>query len=1205
MEAPPNGVRPVRSLFLPVVVRLRNFLLLLVLEFFLASFVEGRTLSAGSSPLPSVPVAGRCCLQVRRAPPLGSSAEGILESGNRRVPKFAFLPASPSSNKKCRISTWSCSSASRIRNSPQGNGGGSALNGIPHFYRWLCAQYPSIVKPLRRVLFRYPVSRTTEGPKISSKRAPGKLSGSSSPSGRCMNRATPLHVGATQNTLVQDQSKLIEQTLSNSEQAKILKRLEDEEERLLAQEGSSVLLRQHTEQGAQSPRHRQRGYKQPVPFLVGSSSSVTAVPVDALLVDFNAVIHLCTHGHLPSFLPSPLLQQQPQLLVRTCSYLDKLVKLIQPRKALVVTLDGVPPLAKLSQQRGRRFRHHVEQLRQQQEPFLQRLLAPRQNKNIKRRLQESAGCRAPQPLNNSPTPVAAPPPVAEATEDVLAQGSQEQEVGEDEGLPRGHEEGSGSRAARFDSNCIGPGTRFMFLVQQTLRRFISQKQRTSTTWRRMESVLLSGADCPGEGEHKLMRLLKMLSFDEYDPSLSDMWGAEMKNYECREASVKRVLRPARAKLLLPPAYTNEQSGPLGERSTARTVEGCRNIEGCDSNQKAMWSAHAQERHFLNEKGDQLLVPIPGRICLYGMDADLLILSLALHRPGVYILREKQRALSETRAETAKAALKKVEAKHNEAFAKAGVGEAQNGASASPPDSFHKSLLDQVSEMGLQLPGGSDFLHYKSADFELVDVDELRSQLTTTLQSAVRIEARRILRISEESKPALKHGCQNFPTEFVMLCSKCKAVPPGRLIDDFILLSFFVGNDFLPSLPHIDIFQGGLGSLIQVYTEALPRLGGPLTLKDKIHIPRLLRFFELLSVKEPIHFQVSEAPGPTADYAAKYYASKFPLRQLSEAELLSPREGKGTGGMAFAAFRKELCHRYISGLFFLLQYYHSNVPSWTWSFPYHYAPLASDLAAVRHDELRVSLPLSRPLSPYHQLLAVLPPSSSDLLPRAYQRVHDSCRSNVGGALKELHALFPNKFEIDPHPLEAIPYPGKSAELTGENLGSEDVGLQEASVPPVPCKKNQVPASLAACSKCDESDVRKTREVSASTRAELAIKKGKEALQLALGDQPRRGFSVLPEWLHRPLIPFVDLATLKSGAREAVDAEAAEAKKQRDVQMTRHTSDTVANTVSVWRPEDILRNRLGRTHIFVSPSLQQHRKRSTGSSAQKGMRSLELS
>jgi 5'-3' exoribonuclease 1 len=46
----------------------------------------------------------------------------------------------------------------------------------------------------------------------------------------------------------------------------------------------------------------------------------------------------------------------------------------------------------------------------------------------------------------------------------------------------------------------------------------------------------------------------------------------------------------------------------------------------------------------------------------------------------------------------------------------------------------------------------------------------------------------------------------------------------RVIDDFILLAVFVGNDFLPNLPDLHIHENGLERLFEVYKKALPSLG---------------------------------------------------------------------------------------------------------------------------------------------------------------------------------------------------------------------------------------------------------------------------------------------------------------------------------------------------------------------------------------------
>lgn len=71
----------------------------------------------------------------------------------------------------------------------------------------------------------------------------------------------------------------------------------------------------------------------------------------------------------------------------------------------------------------------------------------------------------------------------------------------------------------------------------------------------------------------------------------------------------------------------------------------------------------------------------------------------------------------------------------------------------------------------------------------------------------------------------------------------------RIIDDFIFFCFFIGNDFLPSISALDIAEGSLDRLIELYKVILPSLDDYITHEGVINWERAEKLIWVLGEHE--------------------------------------------------------------------------------------------------------------------------------------------------------------------------------------------------------------------------------------------------------------------------------------------------------------------------------------------------------------------
>ena len=679
---------------------------------------------------------------------------------------------------------------------------------------------------------------------------------------------------------------------------------------------------------------------------------------DNLYLDMNGIIHPASH---PEDRPPP--ETEDDMYLSIFSYLERVFAAVRPRKLLFMAIDGVAPRAKMNQQRARRFRAAQEAQEKEEEEA---------------RLRE-------------------------------------------EWAKEGREVPPKSDKPPFDSNVITPGTPFMDRLALFLRTFIHFKLSTDPGWANI-TVILSDGSVPGEGEHKIMEYIR---------------------------------------------HQRQQPG-----------------------------YEANTRH-----------------AIHGLDADLIMLALATHEPHFSILREfvgpatgkgGGRQQDDLATQIEKEIMRKAEAE----------AEGQTGAGSS----------GTIVAGGIETGGAKG---NAPTPFQFLHISVLREYLR------------------KEFADSGDYSCVGgFELE--------------RVIDDFIFLCFFVGNDFLPHLPSLDIRLGAIDTLCDLYKTIFPKLGGWIcdggrvqmgraklfamelgSLEDELlqkhrmaeerqrdqkrrreaevrnketsrrHRDMLQRVAEIATVpKASRHIQGmrggggggggegGEGGGPTKqDYEnalgrdaavceifdlIKAFselpddapAQKLPtglngyqramMHQYCEelgvanekrgsdpnTESWLVKKGDGANESAAARFKRELdtlvkkrntfeeeedqvqlgvpgwkaryytrkfsaldedgcasvARSYVEGLCWVMRYYYEGCASWTWFFPFHYAPFAADIAEAIDPNQEPAMELGRPFKPFEQLMGVLPPRSSHALPRKLAELMTDPHS-------ELADFYPTDFAID--------------------------------------------------------------------------------------------------------------------------------------------------------------------------------------------------
>ena len=218
------------------------------------------------------------------------------------------------------------------------------------------------------------------------------------------------------------------------------------------------------------------------------------------------------------------------------------------------------------------------------------------------------------------------------------------------------------------------------------------------------------------------------------------------------------------------------------------------------------------------------------------------------------------------------------------------------------------------------------------------------------------------------------------------------------IYDYILLCFFLGNDFMPHFPALNIRTGGIDKMIQAYKATIGGTNNNLT-DGKIIIWKNVRKLVQFLVENEHDFIKQEhkirdrkekhkLPDKTPEEILNNF-NNIPTYERSVEKFINPFTDNWQVRYYNALFdieinedrRRQICVNYLEGLEWTMKYYTSGCPDWRWCYNYSYPPLLCDLIKYIpfFDTELVHVKPDNPVTEIVQLCYVLPRQSLQFLP----------------------------------------------------------------------------------------------------------------------------------------------------------------------------------------------------------------------------------
>lgn len=258
------------------------------------------------------------------------------------------------------------------------------------------------------------------------------------------------------------------------------------------------------------------------------------------------------------------------------------------------------------------------------------------------------------------------------------------------------------------------------------------------------------------------------------------------------------------------------------------------------------------------------------------------------------------------------------------------------------------------------------------------------------------------------------------------------------IQDYILINFLQGNDFLPHFYSVDIRRKGLEIVMHKYAEAICDNNLETIIHDKdgkyvINNKTFMKFMQNIAADEYGFFVhrlrkfMRDEKRRTFCRDSERWKVEIWKKEHLVGERIIDKMKLGVGeeeewkhryythiGGEFGntqEYKDELCQNYLDGMVWAMRYYFEECPDWRWQYNYVYPPLISDLYDYierKHSEKSFDMNAIEfadegNLPMFTQLVSVLPPKFRYLLPMRYRDLmsYDS----------PIVDMYPIRYEID--------------------------------------------------------------------------------------------------------------------------------------------------------------------------------------------------